>query len=67
VISGDVLLEQARSNLVWGGKRLIALLGVDDLAIVDTDDVILVTKLERSPDVRRLVAKLTKSGRDDLT
>ena len=67
VIGGDLLAEESGGNLVWGGERLIALLGVDDLAVVDTDDVILITKLERSPDVRRLVAALKAKGRENLT
>lgn len=67
VIDGDVLLQDARNNLVWGNSRLVALLGVEDLAVVDTGDVILVTKLDRSPDVRRLVAALKRGGRHDLT
>ncbi len=66
VIAGDVLLDDAAGNLVWGGKRTIALLGVEGLAVIDAGDVILVTKLERSPDVRRLVARLRAMGRRDL-
>ncbi len=67
VIAGDVLTEEAGGNLVWGGDRLIALLGVDDLAVIDTDDVILITQLSRSSDVRRIVAALKAAGRDRLT
>lgn len=67
VIAGDVLLEDAESNLVWGGKRLVALLGVEDLAVVDTEDVIFITKLGSGSDVRRLVTAVRKRGRDDLT
>jgi mannose-1-phosphate guanylyltransferase/mannose-6-phosphate isomerase len=67
VLEGDVLLEDASANLIWGGKRLVALLGVEDLAVIDTDDVVLVAKLERSPDVRGLVSKLKKAGRSELT
>lgn len=67
VLSGDVVAVDAQANLVWGGKRLIALLGVEDLAVVDTDDVILITKLDRSSDVRRIVAGLKASGRQRLT
>ncbi|MCZ6784601.1 MAG: mannose-1-phosphate guanylyltransferase [Proteobacteria bacterium] len=66
VIAGDVLIRDARNNLVWGEKRLVALLGVDGLAVVDTGDVILITKLDRSPDVRRLVSELESTGRVDL-
>jgi mannose-1-phosphate guanylyltransferase len=67
LIAGDVLSVDASRNLVWGNSRLVALLGVEDLAVVDTGDAILITKLDRSPDVRRLVAELRKRGRDDLT
>lgn len=67
VIAGDVLLEDSESNLVWGGKRLVALMGVEDLAVVDTDDVIFVTKLSGGSDVRRLVTALRSRRRDDLS
>jgi hypothetical protein len=45
----------------------VALLGVDDLAVIDTDDVILITQLSRSSDVRRIVEGLKRSGRGKLT
>jgi mannose-1-phosphate guanylyltransferase/mannose-6-phosphate isomerase len=67
VIAGDVLIRNARDNLVWGDRRLVALLGVEGLAVVDTGDVILVTKLDQSSDVRRLVGDLAARGRADLT
>jgi mannose-1-phosphate guanylyltransferase/mannose-6-phosphate isomerase len=67
VVAGDVMLMDSRANLVWGRHRVVALLGVEDLAVIDTDDVILVTKLDRSPDVRKFVAALKAKGRDDLT
>jgi len=67
IIEGDVMALDARENLVWGGKRLVALIGVEDLAVIDTDDVILVTQLSRSSDVRRIVAALKESGRNKLT
>lgn len=66
VIAGDVLLEDSESNLVWGGKRLVALMGVEDLAVVDTEDVIFVTKLSGGSDVRRLVTALRSRRRDEL-
>jgi mannose-1-phosphate guanylyltransferase len=67
IVDGEVILEDAHANLIWGADRPIALLGVDDLAVIDTGDVILITKLERSPDVRKLVATLKEAGRDELT
>jgi hypothetical protein len=40
---------------------------VEGLAVIETPDVLLVTKLESSPDVRKIVAKLKQQGRADLT
>jgi len=67
VIAGEVLQAHSDCNLVWGGDRLIALVGVEGLAVIDTGDVVLVANLERSPDVRELVARLNERGRKDLT
>ena len=67
VIAGDLLAEDAHGNLVWGGERLVALLGVEGLAVIDSDDVILVTNLGRSQDVKRLVSRLKADGRAELT
>ena len=47
--------------------RGVALLGVEGLAVIDTPDVLLVTKLERSSDVRAIVARLKARGRTDVT
>ncbi len=66
VIAGQLLALDARANLVWGGDKPIALLGVENLAVVDTGDVILVTNLDRAGDVKRFVATLKARGRDDL-
>lgn len=67
VISGDVLQSGSDRNLVWGGERLVALVGVEDLAVIDTGDVLLVAKLDRSAEVRKLVAALRTQGRRELT
>ena len=65
--AGGALLDDSRSNLVWSNDRLVVLLGVEDLCVVDTEDVIFVTKLGSGSDVRALVAKLRAAGREDLT
>jgi len=67
ILDGELLFDDQGGNLVWGDRRAIALLGVEGLAVIDTQDVLLVTKLDRSPDVRAIVARLTRQGRKDLT
>jgi mannose-1-phosphate guanylyltransferase/mannose-6-phosphate isomerase len=64
---GEVFLEGSHNNLIWVGGRLVALLGVEDLVVVDTEDVIFVTKLDAELDVRGLVAKLRAAGRKGLS
>jgi mannose-1-phosphate guanylyltransferase len=60
----DVALE-AKNNLVRGTKP-IALVGVDDLVVVETADAILVIPRDRSQDVRLVIDALKKAGRTDL-
>jgi mannose-1-phosphate guanylyltransferase len=66
VISGEVLLRDANGNLVQAGDRPIVLLGVHGLVVIDAGDAVLVSSLERSPEVREVVSQLRKRGRSDL-
>jgi mannose-1-phosphate guanylyltransferase len=68
VADGEVVLVDARRNLVksqGGGGRVIALLGVEDLCVVDTPDALLVMPRERAQDVRAVVEALKNAGHDD--
>jgi mannose-1-phosphate guanylyltransferase/mannose-6-phosphate isomerase len=58
VTRGDVLLEDARSNLVHASSRLVALAGVNDQIVVETADAVLITTRDRAQDVKKIVAKL---------
>ena len=53
-----------RSNV---GRRAVALLGVEGLAVIDTSDALLVARLDRSAQMRELVAELKARGRSDIT
>jgi len=62
---GDVLLRDAENCLVHAEKRLVACAGVNDLAIIETDDAILVVDRERSEPVKEIVAALNDAGRNE--
>ncbi|MBW3087515.1 mannose-1-phosphate guanylyltransferase [Bifidobacterium sp. 82T24] len=49
-----------------GEGRVIALLGADDLVVVDTPDALLVAPRARSQEVKRMVAALAAHGRDAI-
>ena len=63
-ILGDAVTIDARNNILVGGGRLIATIGVSDLIVVATDDAILVMPRERAQDVRKVVEALETGGRD---
>jgi len=55
---GDVLAFDTRNTLAWSERRLVALIGLDDMIVVDTDDALLVAHRGRVQDVKEIVAKL---------
>jgi mannose-1-phosphate guanylyltransferase len=67
VLRGTHLAEDTQSTLVFGNERLVATLGVENLVIVDTDDVLLVCSRSRAQDVRKIVQRLKDGGDHPLT
>lgn len=58
LLLGRAWAEDSRDNLVYSTSgRRIALLGVEGLAIVDTDDVLMVADISRSQDVKRFTER----------
>ena len=53
---GDVLVQEARNCYVRGDGNLVAAIGVDDLVIVATDDVVLVVPRDRAQEVKQIVS-----------
>jgi mannose-1-phosphate guanylyltransferase len=62
-----VLAKDTTGVVVPGSGRTVAVLGLDDIVVVDTPDAVLVTTRERAQDVKGLVDLLKATGRVDLT
>jgi mannose-1-phosphate guanylyltransferase len=67
----DAVLADARGNLVRdlrsdGRRRVIALVGVEDLCVIETDDALLVIPREQAQDVRKVVDALKERRRLEL-
>lgn len=58
----QVLSDHSSGIVVSEGQRLIALVGVDDVVVVDTPDVLLVTTKSHAQDVKNLVDRVKGSG-----
>jgi mannose-1-phosphate guanylyltransferase len=68
-LSAGAVAIDAKNNLVrtlGTGKKVVALVGVNDLVVVETEDALLVIPRERAQDVRLIVEALKASGRTDL-
>ncbi len=65
-LKGDVVHYASKKNLVFGNKRLVALVGVEDLVVVDTDDAILVCRREHSQSVKNIVDFLKEKQRQEI-
>ncbi len=62
-VQGDCIPIDCSNTLILGHSRLIAGIGLEDLLVVETDDVIVVAKKGESQKVKDLVSELTAKGR----
>ena len=61
------VLIDARHNVVWSATDgTVALLGVEDLLVIQTTDAFLVCAKQRAQDVRKVVDELARRERGDL-
>ncbi len=59
------IATQSQNNLVHTNNRLIALLGVDDMIVIDTDEIILIADKSRSQDVKKIVNRLKEEEKKE--
>ena len=66
VLRGRVLALDSSGNLVVTDKRVAALVGVDDLIVIETPDALLVCRADRAQDVKRVIEELEARGWKDV-
>jgi len=62
---GDVLLNDSHNSLVQATSRLVTLVGVRNLVVIETSDVVMVADKASSQDVKHIVAALKKNYREE--
>ena len=67
VLSGDCISIGCTNTLMMGNERLVAGIGLKDIILVETDDVIVVAKKGESQQVKDLVDNLKKRNRKEAT
>jgi mannose-1-phosphate guanylyltransferase len=64
--TGGHMAIEATDNYIFSPRKFVALVGVENLVIVDTEDALLVVHRDRSQDVGKIVKELGISGHEEL-
>ena len=67
VTDGEAMVLGGRNDVVLASaSRPVAVIGLDDVVVVDAGDAVLVCRRDRAQDVRKAVDELVRRGREDL-
>lgn len=59
------LLIDTSNSIIKGNRRLIAAIGLKDMVVIDTEDVLLICPKERCQEVKTLVERLKEERKDE--
>ncbi len=65
VVSKKHILIDTNNSIIEGNERMIAAIGLKDMVVVDTKDVLLICPKERCQEIKNLVEQLKKEGKDE--
>ena len=65
-IQGDVLAYNTTNSLIYAESRLVSTIGLDNILVVVTDDVVLIAQKEESQKVKEIVGKLKDLGKKEV-
>lgn len=65
-VSGDTILHDTKNTFIYGGERLIATIGLENIVIVDTKDALLVATKDKVQEVKKIVEQLKVQGRSEF-
>ncbi len=65
VVSGNIITIDCKDNIIQGGKKLIAAVGLKDLIIVDTEDATLICDKHSAADIKKVLENLKICNRDE--
>ncbi len=65
VVTGNIITINSKNNLIQGGKKLIAAVGLENLIIVDTEDATLICDKGSTPDIKLVLENLKICNREE--
>lgn len=66
VINANTIMINSKNNIAYGKKELIAMVGIENMIIVDTDDVILICNKNKVGDIKKIFNTINGRKRLDL-
>lgn len=58
VINGKVVTVNTKNSIIQGGEKLIAIVGVQDMIVVDTEDALLICDKDSAGDIKKVLENL---------
>lgn len=65
VANGNIITINCKNNIIEGGSKLIATVGIEDLIIVDTEDATLICNKNSAGDIKKVLENLKICNRDE--
>ena len=66
VCIGEAVFIDSQNNYIRSEKPLVAILGIDDIALIATDDAVLAVPKSRAQEVKSIVAELEARDREEI-
>ena len=66
VCIGETVVVDSKNNYIRSEKPLVAVLGIDDMALIATDDAVLAMPKSRTQEVKSIVAELEANRREEI-
>lgn len=61
-VKGDVIALDTKNSYIRGGKRTIATIGLDNVVVVDSDDSLLIARMDSIQDVKKVAEVMKARG-----
>ena len=65
VIQGDIIAEDTKNSIIHSSHRFVGAVGMENVAIIETADAVLVANRKNSQGVKDIVTKLTSQKRPE--
>lgn len=65
VVKGNVITIDSNNNIIQGNNKLIAMVGINNIIVVDTDDATLICNKDNAVDIKKVLENLKICNREE--